>query len=117
MTKKPLNLGSFFKVTFVISFAGLSFFLAPHIININVQVNAATPGRLLGYEQTYNSDRSANTTLVSIDQSTGVSTPLGQTLESSITGTSQFDLGRFAFDAEGHRIFFIAANINGDFNQ
>jgi hypothetical protein len=117
MAKISIKLSSLFKVTLVFSFVSITFLISPHVVDVNIQVNAATPGRLLGYEQTYNADRSANTTLVSVDQSTGAATPLGQKLESSITGTSQFDQRRMTIDSADHKIFFIAENLNGDYMQ
>src|SRR5258706_9331909 len=104
------NLFKYLLGCFVILFCFLE---SPQLINTQAQ---ASTGRLLGYEQIRNSYNNTTTTLVSIDQTTGVTTAIGGPVENSTAPGLSFNSSTTALDPANHRIFFWTQYFGGSLN-
>src|SRR5258706_10548454 len=104
------NLFKYLLGCFVILFCFLE---SPQLINTQAQ---SSTGRLLGYEQIRNSYNNTTTTLVSIDQTTGVTTAIGGPVENSTAPGLSFNSSTTALDPANHRIFFWTQYFGGSLN-
>lgn len=106
MKIKIAKLSPFLKLSLIFSLAGFSFFISPHIIN----VDAASTGNLLGFEQTFNrNDGTTTTNLVSFDQITGATTPVGQPLEDTLSNNPDVNQSNPSIDTQNHHLFYTDA--------